>query len=97
MITINGKKYAKNDKELIETLFEGRSTAVGYYKRNKKSLAIYDHQHQHIATINREGVLCCASKLDGKTWYSFCDIPIIGRMKDYHKNIQLVAGTISEV
>ena len=33
MLTINERKFAKNDKEFINSLFEGKTTCDGYYKK----------------------------------------------------------------
>jgi len=32
MIELAGKKYARNDKELVDTLFQGPVTAAGFYR-----------------------------------------------------------------
>ena len=44
MITINGKKYAKNAKEFTNSLFNPSGTCSGYYKRRKDGLLLLDMQ-----------------------------------------------------
>jgi hypothetical protein len=36
MLNINGKKYAKNEKEFTESLFNSGGTCEGYYKETKR-------------------------------------------------------------
>ena len=38
MITLNGKKFAANDEQFTESLFDQTGTCVGFYKKNKKLL-----------------------------------------------------------
>jgi hypothetical protein len=40
-ITINSKKYAKNNNNFVNTLFEKDGTAFGYYKKRKNSVLFY--------------------------------------------------------
>lgn len=48
-ITINGKKYAKNNNNFVETLFEKDGTAFGYYKKHKNSVLFYTMQMELFA------------------------------------------------
>ena len=88
MLVINGKKFAASDSEFVASLFETGFTCVGYYKANKRSICLMDHQRKHVGTINRWGVLCKATKQDdGRTWYNHADIDIVGRVEscpDWH-------------
>ena len=86
MIHLNGAAFAENDAEFIESLFTGGRTCCGYAKRHKHSVTLLDHQKNKIAVINREGVLCCATKLeDRRYWYSHATVDIIGRWDSYTK------------
>lgn len=79
MIVINNVKFAKNDKEVVDTLFEGRVTASGTYKVYKKRVALYDLQGKHIANVTKKGGLIKVSYMeDGRKWYNYGDIDLIG-------------------
>lgn len=56
MITINGKKFVRNNKERVETLFRPGGTAYGFYKTSKRSVKFYDAESNVIAIINKWGV-----------------------------------------
>lgn len=84
MITLNGKKFAKNDEEFTNSLFERGGTCVGFYRVNKRSISLLDTNKNKIGVINRHGVLGSARKLDiGKYWYSYATIDIIGEYSSY--------------
>jgi len=94
MIIINNAKFAKNETEFIDSLFKGGGTCVGYYKRYKKSLVLFDHNKQRIGVINRYGVLCKARKLDnGKYWYSYGTIKEVGEQgfTDFDNDLKYIA------
>ena len=79
MITLNGKLFAANENEFIDSLFNPEGSCVGYYKRNKTSVTLYNMQKEKIAVINKDAVLCKAQKLDnGKWWYSFATVAEVG-------------------
>lgn len=79
MITLNGKRLARNDSEMIESLFHPGGTCVGFYKPNRKSIFILNMQKERVGVISKHGVLGCATKLDdGRFWYSYGDVSIIG-------------------
>jgi len=81
MITLNNKKFAENENEFIDSLFHSGGTCVGYAKRLKRQVQLFDIQNKQIAAINKHGVLCCVSfpdSLNGKKWYSFAGIDVIG-------------------
>lgn len=73
MLTINGKKYAKNEKEFINSLFESGGTCYGYYKQVKSGVKLLDHNKNIFAFIvnNRynEQFFVSAHVLNGKTYY----------------------------
>lgn len=89
MITLNGKKFAANNNEFTLSLFDKTGTCVGYYKRMKNSVKLFDMQRNMIGVINKRGVLCCATKLDdGKYWYSYATIKIIGEYESYMQSVE---------
>jgi len=83
MITLNGKKFAENDNEITESLFETGGTCVGYAKRYSRRINLFDLQHTKVGVINRECVLGCASIVNGRWWYSYADIDLVGKYESY--------------
>ena len=84
MIELNGKKFARNDKEFTNSLFAKGGTCVGYYRPYKKSIALMDQHKNRIGVITANRVLACATKQEnGKYWYSYADIDLIGRYESY--------------
>ena len=76
MITINGKKYAKNDAEFIDTLFQGGGTAHGFYKTGKNGIKLFDHKKNLFAFVvnnrhNEQFFVDASIKPDGKSHYMF--------------------------
>jgi len=53
MIIINGLKFAKNNNEFVETLFQREGTASGFYKKKKNGILFLDMQNNPIF------FLCC--------------------------------------
>jgi len=96
MITLNGKKLAESESEFMDSLFQSGGTCVGYAKRNKKSVTILDMQRNKVGMINAHGVLCAATKLDnGKTWYSYATVKIIGEYKSYMQEVTECKALVS--
>ena len=56
MITLYGKKYARNDNEFVGTLFERDGTANGFYKVTKAGIYFSDMQGNERAFIRRDGL-----------------------------------------
>jgi len=83
MIILNGKKFAKNDTEFVDSLFQTGGTCDGFYKANKKSIHLMNMQGERIATINKYGA-GRAYNPKNKT-YSFATIDIIGEYKSYSR------------
>ena len=97
MITINNSKFAKNDSEFTNSLFDPNGTCNGFYKVNKRSITLYNQHHEKIGVINRHGVLCCATKQpDGKYWYSYATIPEIGKYNSYMKQVTEIKNIMYE-
>ena len=88
MIILNGKKFAETEEEMENSLFESGGTCVGYAKRLQRQVKLFNHQKALIGVINGHGVLCSASKIDGKNWYSFCTIKEIGEYKSYMQSVE---------
>ena len=75
MLIINGKKYAKNDREFTETLFQKDGTANGFYKKTKTKILLMDMQKEVFAAIvchkNFTGIVN-AIRLDcGRIFYQY--------------------------
>ncbi len=85
MIILNGKKFAENENEFTDSLFETDGTCVGYAKKNKVSVTLSDYNHKKVGIINNHSVLCNCLMVNGKPWYTHADIDIIGR---YESNRQ---------
>jgi len=74
MITLYGKRYAKNDSDFIESLFtgDGKGTANGYYKKTAKGVFLIDMQGNQRAFIRRDGLgPVTVTKSNGKDFYMF--------------------------
>ena len=73
MLIINNIKFAKNDKEFTNSLFETGNTAYGFYKKLKGRIHLMDMQRNIFAAVvvNNQDfkAIVNAVKLDGKTHY----------------------------
>jgi len=79
MITLNGKMFAKNDKEFTDSLFQEKGTCVGKYKVLKNKVNLYDIQNNIIGVVTKTGVLAKATKATNKRyWYSYSAVDLIG-------------------
>ena len=86
MVELNRKQFAESEAEFTESLFRVGGTCVGFAKRHKRQIKLFDLQKRIVGVINRWGVLCSASvQKDGTVWYSFADIDQVGR---YLKRMQ---------
>lgn len=84
VITLNGKRFAHGSRGLVSSLFNPSGTADGYWRKSGRGVAFHAPDGRHIATINADGVMGRATKLeDGRTWYSYGDPDIIGRNPSY--------------
>ncbi len=84
MIILNEKKFAPTNDQFINSLFEDGGTCVGYYKVNKKSISLYDHQRNKVGVI-ANNVLGTATRQDKGFWYSYGTPKIIGKYESYMK------------
>lgn len=75
MFVFNGKKYALNDAEFVDTLFDADGTANGYYKRLKHGVQLFNMQHELTAYIvdrsPLERFIVSAGMHDGKARYMY--------------------------
>jgi len=75
MLKINGRKFAKNNSEFVNTLFQKDGTAIGFYKKLKGRIMLYDMQNNLFACLvhNRHGekFFVSASLKNGKPYYMF--------------------------
>jgi hypothetical protein len=70
MITLYGKKYARNEKEFIGTIFEKDGTANGFYRVLKSGIYLSDMQGNERAFIRKDGLgPVTVSRHDGKRRY----------------------------
>jgi hypothetical protein len=83
-ISLNGKVFSRGPKAMTDR-------HAGFYRGHKHSVTISNRAGLKVAVINRHGVLCCATQLDdGKWWYSFADIALIGSFDSYSSGIEQV-------
>ena len=90
MLLINNKKFAKTEKEFTNSIFELGGTCVGYYKPNKKSIMLYDHNHNKIGVVCNK-VIAKATLTDlGGYWYNYSMPDLIGEYstKQYNADIE---------
>jgi hypothetical protein len=72
MLTLYGKKYAKNEKEFTGTLFEKDGTANGFYRVLKAGIYLSDMQGNERAFIRKDGLgPVTVFRHDGKRRYMF--------------------------
>ena len=55
MITFNGFKFAKTEKEFSASLFDTGSTCFGFYRGRKNGIILMDHQKNVVAFIAFDG------------------------------------------
>ena len=83
MIILNGSKFSENETEVTENI-------KGYAKRLSRQIKLFNLKNELIGVINREGVLCCATKIENAYWYSHADIKEIGDWKSYMNKIETI-------
>ena len=82
MIVLNGVKFAKNNEEFNDSLFNSGGTCSGFYRVNKRSITLLDHNRIKIGVIGN-GLVAKATKLaSGKWWYSYAAPDLIGEYKN---------------
>jgi hypothetical protein len=86
MIMIKTKKFAETNQEMISSLFTRGGTCVGYAKRRKRDVVLYDIKRNPVGFINCHGVIGSASVSEGKTWFGYGDIVLVGPLSLIEKD-----------
>lgn len=73
MLLFSGKKYAKNDTEFVDSLFQDGGTCAGYYQRISNGIRLMTIKKEYFAFLvsNKHGerfIVSMGSK-DGKPYY----------------------------
>ena len=75
MLNFNGLKFAKNEKELVDSLFTAGGTANGLYKRLKRHTLLYKPGGELFACIihnHKQGYfVVSASEREGKPFFMY--------------------------
>ena len=72
MLTRNGKKYAKNDSEAVDSLFDRTGTVNGFYKRTASGLVLSDLQGKERVFVRRsDGLTVTCKRYNGRLRYAF--------------------------
>lgn len=75
IIIINGRKFARNDAAMTETLFEPSGTACGYFKKYKRGVEFQDMQGEPFAflcaTHSTPFFVSASRQSNGKTRYNY--------------------------
>lgn len=77
MITLNNKKFAETEQEFINSVFSV-PTCSGYAKRHKRKINLYDHNKNLIGVIANRVLGKTTLMENGKYWYNYADIPLLG-------------------
>tara|TARA_R110000868_G_scaffold81375_1_gene230324 strand:- start:957 stop:1256 length:300 start_codon:yes stop_codon:yes gene_type:complete len=98
MITLNGNKFAANDTEFTNSLFDTDGTCVGFYKAYKNVINLLDMHKVKVGVITKHKVLALATKLDnGKWWYSHGDILLVGAYDKYSERYNDVKQALTKL
>ena len=75
MFRFNGKKYARNNEEFTNSLFDADGTCNGYYKRIKGGVQLFNMQRELTAFIvdnsHGERFIVSAGMSNGRARYMF--------------------------
>lgn len=72
MIIHNGKKYAKNDRQAVESLFDPTGTVNGFYKRTASGLVLSDLQgKERVFVRHNDGLSVTCHRYNGRMRYAF--------------------------
>jgi len=96
MLLLNGNKFALNDKEFNDTLFQVGGTAVGYYRPLKSQIKLFNIQKKLIGTITENRVLAKATFQEDtqKYWYSYGTIKEVGEYDSYIKQVDDIEAAL---
>lgn len=102
MITINNKKFAANEEEFTNSLFEEGGTCVGYYKVVGRKVWLLNAQKEQIGIIvipkdSHNPIIAKVSKITEngkeKNWFNYGDIELLGKIEkvgDFWREIEIV-------
>jgi hypothetical protein len=97
MITLNGKKFARNNREFAESLFSPGGTCVGYYKVLKRAVILMDMRGERIGCVNWDGVLASATRgYDGRYRYCYRNPDLIGEFPRYLDKVEACQAIVKE-
>jgi hypothetical protein len=70
MLYFNGLKFAKNEREFIDSLFSGQ-TCSGFYKDRKNEVLLYNLQYELFSAIVKQQTpfIVSACFKDGNYWF----------------------------
>jgi hypothetical protein len=89
-LTFNGKSFVAGAKALATD-----SAATGYYVAKKRKIELFSRDNELAGVVTCHGVLACASKMaDGKTWFSYADIKIIGPYASYRQHCDEISAAL---
>ena len=72
MLVLNGRKFAKNNSELVNTLFDPSGTACGMYRKRKDGVLLIGlHDNKPFAYIRNDGLVISCSQEGKQIWYMF--------------------------
>jgi hypothetical protein len=72
MLEFNGRRFAENEREVTDSLFDPRGTVSGMAKRHARRIDLFELNGSLVGAITRNGIVATAKRRDdGKTWYSY--------------------------
>ena len=76
MLIFNGKKYAKNDTEFVDSLFHTDGTCVGYYQKVSNGIRLMTMKKMYFAFLvsnkhNEKFIVSMGQTSDGKPFYMY--------------------------
>ena len=71
MLVFNGKKYAKNKREFVDSLFHCGGTCVGYYQKTKGGYRLYNMHKEVFAFLSDWGGFHSCIKNDAGRYVYF--------------------------
>lgn len=95
MIVLNGKKFARTNREFMDSLFSPTGTCAGFYTVYPRAIIIMDMHRNRVGCINWDGVLCSATKqVNGRYWYNYRTPELIGEYPSYSAEREEVKGIV---
>lgn len=101
MLHLFGRKYAKNNREVIETLFSPGGTANGTYRPAPSGIHLYDLQGTLRAFLRGDGLIVSAVKDGRRIRYLYAltsvDSAWIGAPESYMARCEGVETAVASV